>query len=186
MNNKHDAAVKTRAHLLQAALSTLRLNGASNLTLDAVAKASTVSKGGLLHHFPSKQALMEALLRQLLTDYEQQVKGFYEQEVEGVGRWLRAYIRATFVDDESLTMELLVMLLSAITEYPDLLQLVQVDHQQWEERLISDGLPLARVRAIRMAADSYWQEHLIGIGVRSAKERHDLVNELLKWAEEGR
>jgi AcrR family transcriptional regulator len=186
MNSKQQAAVQTRAHLIEAALNTLRQHGANNLTLDAVAKASAMSKGGLLHHFPTKEALIEALLRQLFTDYEQQVQGVYEREAEGVGRWLRAYIRTTFNIEEPLPMELLGMLLSAITEYPNLLRLVQVDHQQWEERLMSDGLPLARARAIRMAADSYWQERLIGIGARSAEERHDLVNELLNWAEAGK
>lgn len=185
MNKKQQAAAQTRAHLIEAALSTLRQHGANNLTLDAVAKASAVSKGGLLHHFPSKEALMEAVLHQLFTDYEQQVQGFYEQEPEGIGRWLRAYVRATFVAEESLPMELVVMLLSAISEYPNLLRLVQKDHQQWEERLKGDGLSLARVRVIRMAADAYWQERQIGMGVGSAEERQDLMNELLNWAEVG-
>lgn len=186
MNIKQQAAFQTRAHLVETALNTLRQHGPNNLTLDAVAKASTVSKGGLLHHFPTKEALMEAVLRQLFADYEKQVQRFYEQEAEGVGRWLRAYVRASFSIEESLPMELLRMLLSAITEYPNLLQLVQVDYQQWEERLMSDGLPLTRVRAIRMAADASWEERLIGIGDRSAEERRDLVNELLNWVEAGK
>lgn len=185
MNSKQQAAVKTRTLLIETALSTLRQHGANNLTLDAVAKASTVSKGGLLHHFPTKEALIEALLRRLFTDYEQQVQAFYERETEGAGRWLRAYIRATFLVDEPLTMELLAMLFSAITEYPNLLRLVQIDHEQWDKRLISDGLSLPRVRAIRMATDSYFQERLIGIGTSSDQERLDLMNELLNWVEAG-
>lgn len=186
MKSKQQVAVQTRAHLIEAALNTLKQHGANSLTLDAVAKASAVSKGGLLHHFPTKEALMEALLRQILTDYEQQVRAVYEQEAEGVGRWLRAYIRATFINEESLPMELLGILLSAITEYPRLLRQVQMDHQQWEERLVSDGLPLVRVRVIRMAADAYWQERLIGIGSQSDEECRDLVKELLNWVEAGK
>jgi len=183
MNSKQQAAAQTRTHLVEAAINTLRQHGAHHLTLDAVAKASAISKGGLLHHFPTKEALIEALLRQLLTEYEQQVQGFYERESQGVGRWLRAYVRATFAAEDSLSMELLVMLLSAITEYPNLLRLVQTDHRAWEARLSSDGLPLARVRAIRMAADSYWQERLMGIGVSNPEERYLVLNELLNWVE---
>lgn len=186
MNSKQQAAVQTRAHLVESALNMIREQGASNLTMDAVAKASTVSKGGLLHHFPTKEALIEALLHRLFMDYEQQVQEMYEREAEGAGRWLRAYIRTTFMTEESLPMELLGMLLSAIIEYPNLLRLVQIDHQQWEERLTSDGLPLTRVRAIRMAVDAYWQERLIGIGARSPEECRDLANELLNWAEVGK
>jgi AcrR family transcriptional regulator len=36
--------------------------GATHLTLDAVAKSAGVSKGGLLYHFPSKEALLEGML----------------------------------------------------------------------------------------------------------------------------
>ncbi len=183
MNSKQQAAAQTRAHLVEAALATLRQHGASNLTLDAVAKASGVSKGGLLHHFPNKEALMDALLRQLFTDFEQQVQACYEQEAAGNGRWLRAYIRATFEEDEALPLDLLLLLFASISEHPNLLRLVQDDHQMWQERLLSDGLPAARVRVIRMATDSYWQERLIGVEASDSDERGALLNELLHWLE---
>ncbi|MCD0167012.1 TetR/AcrR family transcriptional regulator, partial [Deinococcus sp. 12RED42] len=47
----------TRAALLAAASTVLREQGAS-LSLDAVARAAGVSKGGLLHHYPTRDALL--------------------------------------------------------------------------------------------------------------------------------
>lgn len=52
----------TRERLLDAAERVVVESGATHLTLDAVAKSAGVSKGGLLYHFPSKEALLEGML----------------------------------------------------------------------------------------------------------------------------
>lgn len=49
-----------RTTILQVACRLVRKLGASHLTLDAVAKEAGVSKGGLLYHFPTKEALIQA------------------------------------------------------------------------------------------------------------------------------
>jgi AcrR family transcriptional regulator len=46
----------TRAEIIEKALEVAAELGASGFTLDAVAARTTVSKGALLHHFPSKIA----------------------------------------------------------------------------------------------------------------------------------
>lgn len=50
-----------RAKLIDAFVTTLLDHGERASTLDAVATAAGVSKGGLLYHFPSKDALVEGL-----------------------------------------------------------------------------------------------------------------------------
>lgn len=54
--------VATRQRLLDAAGELAFEEGASSLSLDAVAARAGVSKGGLLYHFPSKNALLRALV----------------------------------------------------------------------------------------------------------------------------
>jgi AcrR family transcriptional regulator len=44
--------------------------GASHMTLDAVAAKAGVSKGGLLHHFPTKVALLEAMIKRQIEAHE--------------------------------------------------------------------------------------------------------------------
>ena len=56
----------TPTQLCQAAVELIAEQGAAHLTLSAVAERAGVSKGGLLYHFPSKRALLEALLKDLL------------------------------------------------------------------------------------------------------------------------
>lgn len=59
-------SAQTRARLLAAAKQILIERGAAHFTLDAVAEAAGVSKGGLLYHFPSKATLIDGLAQRLV------------------------------------------------------------------------------------------------------------------------
>ena len=52
-----------RATLLDAAEAVVARQGIANLTLESVAAEAGMSKGGLLHHFRTKDRLIEALVR---------------------------------------------------------------------------------------------------------------------------
>jgi AcrR family transcriptional regulator len=62
-----------RERLLDAAERVVAESGATHLTLDAVAKSAGVSKGGLLYHFPSKEALLEGMLSRHFHDVDAEV-----------------------------------------------------------------------------------------------------------------
>jgi AcrR family transcriptional regulator len=62
-----------RERLLDAAERVVTESGATHLTLDAVAKSAGVSKGGLLYHFPSKEALLEGMLSRHFHDVDAEV-----------------------------------------------------------------------------------------------------------------
>jgi len=51
-----------RESILEAAGRVIAEMGARHMTLDAVAREAGVSKGGLLYHFPSKEALLSAMV----------------------------------------------------------------------------------------------------------------------------
>lgn len=57
-----------RGRLLDAATELVGDIGARHLTLDAVAERAGVSKGGLLYHFPNKDALLQAMVERLVDD----------------------------------------------------------------------------------------------------------------------
>lgn len=63
-----------RERLLDAAERVVVESGATHLTLDAVAKSAGVSKGGLLYHFPSKEALLEGMLARHFEDVDAEVQ----------------------------------------------------------------------------------------------------------------
>lgn len=60
-----------RDELLNAAESLLCDQGSDSLTLAAVADRAGVSKGGLLYHFNSKEALIKAMVERLIADFDE-------------------------------------------------------------------------------------------------------------------
>ncbi len=56
------ASTSTRTRILDAALDIVERSGACQLTIDAVAARSKVSKGGVLYHFPDKTSLLSGLV----------------------------------------------------------------------------------------------------------------------------
>jgi AcrR family transcriptional regulator len=160
--SKQDAAARTRHKLIEAAIQIVQQQGASGLTLDSVAHKAEMSKGGLLHHFRSKEALIGAILDHLLEAFEARVTALVNAEaVDGrPGGLTRAYIRATFESDD-LALELGTMLISDIVGSAALMNQVNDDFARWRERLLNDGLPKARVLVIQMAADHFWSERAL-------------------------
>ena len=66
-NHRKQRANNSREHILDAYIDLLIHTGERAATLDAVATAAKVSKGGLLYHFSSKKALLEALAERTVT-----------------------------------------------------------------------------------------------------------------------
>ena len=60
-NHRKQRANNSREHILDTYVDLLIRSGERAATLDAVATTAKVSKGGLLYHFSSKKALLEAL-----------------------------------------------------------------------------------------------------------------------------
>src|SRR5215467_5089269 len=87
------ALIPVRDRILDAAERVVGDVGAARLTLDVVAQAAGVSKGGLLYHFPSKESLLVALSQRYVQSMEQCIEaakgGISEREA---GRDLKACI----------------------------------------------------------------------------------------------
>ena len=69
-----------RDRILDAAEQLVADQGASSLTLDAVAQAAGVSKGGLLYHYPNKDALLAAMIERHCDDLDERCA----RELEGL------------------------------------------------------------------------------------------------------
>ncbi|MBC9208345.1 TetR/AcrR family transcriptional regulator [Roseomonas aerophila] len=60
---------RTRNTVIQAALAIIARDGAGRLTLDAIAKEGGISKGALMHHFRTKEAVLKALMEHQMQDF---------------------------------------------------------------------------------------------------------------------
>ena len=81
-----------RGALLDAAEAVVARQGVANLTFDAVAAEAGMSKGGLLHHFRSKDRLVEALVARAAENWRACWMGSYERAPEGPGRMTRGSV----------------------------------------------------------------------------------------------
>jgi AcrR family transcriptional regulator len=165
-------AFRTRETLVQAANQVLVRAGINHLTLEAVAQVAGVSKGGLLYHFPNKEALVEGMIDHYLSQFERRLDSYLRQYGENrPGDWLRAFIHATFdTDDDEVAVS--AGLLAAIAVNPDLLEPMQARYAAWQARIEADsGENRALATVIRLALDGLWVSDLFGMAPVQGQDR---------------
>lgn len=143
---------QVRNALLECAARMTAEQGLAHVSLEAVARAAGVTKGGLLHHFPNKNALIEAMFEKMVTELDQLIDEYMDRDEMAFGRFTRAYVEAAFSDvspDPADPWEALCM--SSIIE-PEL-------QKRWSDWMVSrlkrheatDNDPMLEI--VRMAAD---------------------------------
>lgn len=172
-------AAGARPEILQAAGRVVLASGVGALTLDAVAREAGVSKGGLLYHFPSKDALITGMIEHLLAEFDQALEAAMAAEPAGQpGRWLRAYIRATVALHQP-DSQLTATLIAAVASEARLLAPVRARYAAWQRQAEADGLDPARATVVRMAVDGLWFADMFGLAPPSGPSRQQLIAALL-------
>ena len=88
------AGTDTKARIIDAAGEVVLRDGVARLTLDAAAAEAGLSKGGVLYHFPTRDALVAGMVEKIIREFDEDI----DQRVNGdsgPGSFTRAYIRAT-------------------------------------------------------------------------------------------
>lgn len=83
-----------RRNLLDCAAKLAADQGVAALSVQAVANAAGVTKGGLFHHFASKQVLLEAVMADLISALDAEIDALISQDCEAYGCFTRAYVNA--------------------------------------------------------------------------------------------
>lgn len=97
--------------ILDAAESLIRRVGTRTLTIDAVAAEAGLSKGGVLHHFASKDALISALAERKLTAVKQDLARHEAAQTPGpsaVPLALIAHVRQVYAEEDGFPRALLL------------------------------------------------------------------------------
>ncbi len=121
---------RTRARALDAALQVLEQHGATALSLNAVADRAGVSKGTLLYHFPSKEALVRAVVEHYVRRFEQAVDDHARRQ-PGPDAWLRGYIAVGVDQQERRRSRALV---GALAVNPDAAAGLRERQREWQRR----------------------------------------------------
>lgn len=172
----------TPARILRAAEDLVIRDGVSHLTLEAAAQEAGVSKGGILYHFPSRAALVSAMVESFVVSFEADLVS--RQAYSGVpGAFTRAYLEATLDPSEQSSdprqARLGGALLAGMTSDPDLLQPLRERYDAWQASLEKDGLPEHVATVVRLAADGLWLADLFALAPLTGAARHAVGEQLL-------
>nr|WP_276599264.1 TetR/AcrR family transcriptional regulator [Nannocystis sp. SCPEA4] len=167
-----------RQKLLDCAAQILVDRGLANLTVQAVAEAAGVTKGGLLHHFASKQKLTEALFAEQLRVLDAEIDAAMAADPVAYGRFTRAYVRSTLRVDHREPCPCAALNVSALID-PALRQA----WGDWYKARLSrhrdtDG-DLA-LQLVRYAADGVWLEDLTAQAGEPPIDRKALLSQMIE------
>jgi len=155
----------TRERILDAAEARLLAYGPNGLVLEAVAADAQVSKGGLLYHFASKEALVDGLIKRMLDSFDQAQEAAAAAD-KRAGRWTRAYLSSTVTDSGAPadnSAQLMAGILAAIDNDPVRLRLIRKRFATLHRRLEADGIDPVQATIVRLAADGLWLSTLLGL-----------------------
>jgi AcrR family transcriptional regulator len=130
-------------------------------SLNAVAEAAGVSKGGLMHHFPTRAALVDGLAGQALDEVDRAMSAAAESG-SAASAWLRLSVPA----GEELELFRAMAVAHRALEAPGAATIAAATEAtaRWE-RMIADevGDPV-RARIIRLVGDGLAMNALAGVG----------------------
>jgi AcrR family transcriptional regulator len=190
---RHSSKTSTPDLILTAAERVVLRDGVMRLTLEAVAREAKLSKGGLLYHFATKEALIQAMLTRLIHYCEREIELHRQHDTEP-GRWTRAYVRrklepvlaypgeAEFPRSKEVGAGIIV----AATTTPDLLEPLRERFQAWQQAIEHDGIDTARATVVRLAVDGLWLAELLGIWSPHETLRTQVLHELIRLTQEPR
>ncbi|HUR09013.1 MAG TPA: TetR/AcrR family transcriptional regulator [Nonomuraea sp.] len=152
-----------RDRILDAVERMLVSGGADAIRLDAVAAQAGVSKGGLLHHFRSKQALLEGVLERQVARFQAELPPAGSSPGTFTLAWLDATIPTTDVPARGHADQVAVALLAALSGGPEVLDAFRRRYEVWQERLTDDGLDPSIAYLVRLAVDGWWMARLLDL-----------------------
>ncbi len=160
-------ASPTRDRILDAAESIVIRSGVSRLTLEAAAAEAGLSKGGVLYHFRTRDALVSAMVERLVAGFDADLaEESARDDGADPGRYVRAYVRATVrpaQTAEAIRRERAgAAVLAAMACEPELLEPLRRSFDRWQARLVADGVDPVRATVARLVVDGIWMAELFG------------------------
>jgi AcrR family transcriptional regulator len=155
----------TRDRVLDAAEAVVVRQGIANLTLEAVAAEAKMSKGGLLHYFPSKDRLIEGLVARCAEQWRAEALDAFERTPPGPGRMARALLShiANAREWTEQCQQSSCAAFAALAQNPRLMEPMREVYAELRRRMTEDGLSPGAGDAILLAMDGLWLNRVLGL-----------------------
>jgi AcrR family transcriptional regulator len=169
---------------LDAAEEVILRDGIACFTLEAVARQAKLSKGGLLHHYPSKDALIAALVHRKVGAWRRDYEAAIAAQPPGPGRVPRAFLglclSSTKTWNETLRRSSQV-LMAALVHDPSQVEPLREAYRDTRARLADDGLPPGVGEAVLLAMDGLWFDWIFGIAELTPEKVGNIRDALERW-----
>jgi AcrR family transcriptional regulator len=177
-------ATDTREHILQAAEGLVLRLGVARLTIQGAADEAGVSKGGVLYHFPTRDALVSAMVERLACKWEDDLARHKRTSGDvAPGAFTRAYVASTvspYADDRQARLGAAVI--AGVAANPDLLAPLRERFTEWQRAVEHDGIRSELATVIRLASDGLWLIELFDLAPLSPTLRNRVSEELIRLA----
>jgi AcrR family transcriptional regulator len=169
-----------RAQLLKAAAQIAVERGLGNLTLDLVAQRAGVSKGGLMHHYPNRIALIGGLFDQLLLAFEKSIEECISCDANESGTFTRAYLKVSAENYGDSYEKKLLGTFALVMSTDETLSAKWRDWLRNQMKKYGEDTNSVFGSVIRYAADGIWLEECTGAHITDDVERKAVVEYLIE------
>jgi len=177
VTSRRRLSTNSRESILDAAQRVALRDGSAHLTIDAVARESGLSKGGVLYHFPSKEALLEAMVERLAAVLTQIVEERRPAHAHRRCPTLHALLDASASMDW-LHSQAPSALLAAAAERPELLAPIRAELLQYRVRMEQETRDPDLAMLLWAAADGLMLQLLLGVAPFAPERQNALVARL--------
>ncbi len=166
--------VDVSTRILDAAERIVQAKGVPALTLEAAAREAGVSKGGLLYHFASKEALLMGLLGRLADFISLDFDAVLEAQPPGPARATQAVIAWAFDHPDAVCEQhqrAAAVFLAAFHHDPAMLDPIRAVFARIRDRLREDALPSGVALAVMAACDGLFMAELFDMYPQTPEDR---------------
>ncbi|NHM31353.1 TetR/AcrR family transcriptional regulator [Neobacillus terrae] len=169
----------TRETILVEACQLVAIEGVTHLTLEGVAKKAGISKGGLLYHFPSKDALIKAMIDYVMEISNQHIEEKAALEEDSAGKWLRGFVNSS-VEQTGLRFLMSSGLLATMLSNPEWVESWRDRYVEWHKYIEKDHHNLILSYIVFLAVDGLWYADLLGLNSPQGELRKKILDTLIE------
>lgn len=167
-----------RARLLEAALGLILEGGAEAVTYESLAQRTGLSKGGVLYHFPSREAMNKAIREHVRQRYRDARRAETEALPDTPARALKGWALASLNNRSGLDAVSARIMTSGLWNSSE-----GRAHHRERFAAISEGVGFDRAAVVYLAAEGLWFLELVGFLPFSRKDRKRVVERLMALAD---
>jgi len=179
------AGKNSRERILDAASEIVAEVGAGKLTLDAVAQRASLSKGGLLYNFPSKDALLKGMIQRLIDQVLAEKERLRTSLAGKRNLEARASVAASLKLHSAKINDVATGLLAATAENPQLLEPARdVIKVEWR-KLTSTAEDKEAAMLAWLAIEGLSSLEMHNLSPLSARQRSEVVTAIERLLDKG-